>query len=142
MAHILHTGMARADEFVRPVRIGAMAPLGRKKMGKTPVLCKDAPGFIVNHVARPYYLEALRLLEQGLADADTIDALMEASGFKMGPFRLMDLIGNDINYAVSCSVYEAMGKPLRLQPSPIQEQKVKAGELGRKSGKGYYTYLQ
>ena len=85
---------------------------------------------------------ALRLLEQGLADADTIDALMEASGFKMGPFRLMDLIGNDINYAVSCSVYEAMGKPLRLQPSPIQEQKVKAGELGRKSGKGYYTYLQ
>jgi len=112
-----------------------------RQMGKTPVLCKDAPGFIVNHVARPYYLEALRLLEQGLADADTIDALMEASGFKMGPFRLMDLIGNDINYAVSCSVYEAMGKPSRLQPSPIQEQKVKAGELGRKSGKGYYTYL-
>jgi len=113
-----------------------------RQMGKTPVLCKDAPGFIVNHVARPYYLEALRLLEQGLADADTIDALMEASGFKMGPFRLMDLIGNDINYAVSCSVYEAMGKPSRLQPSPIQEQKVKDGELGRKSGKGYYTYLQ
>ena len=112
-----------------------------KKMGKTPVLCKDAPGFIVNHVARPYYLEALRLLEQGFADADTIDALMEASGFKMGPFRLMDLIGNDINYAVSCSVYEAMGKPSRLQPSSIQEQKVKDGELGRKSGKGYYTYL-
>ncbi|HEY8968771.1 MAG TPA: 3-hydroxyacyl-CoA dehydrogenase family protein, partial [Puia sp.] len=113
-----------------------------RQMGKTPVLCKDAPGFIVNHVARPYYLEALRLLEQGLADADTIDTLMEASGFKMGPFRLMDLIGNDINYAVSCSVYEAMGKPSRLQPSPIQEQKVKDGELGRKSGKGYYTYLQ
>jgi len=113
-----------------------------KAMGKTPVLCKDAPGFIVNHVARPYYLEALRLLEQGLADADTIDAIMEASGFKMGPFRLMDLIGNDINYAVSCSVYEAMGKPSRLQPSPIQEQKVNNGELGRKSGKGYYTYLQ
>lgn len=112
-----------------------------KKMGKTPVLCKDAPGFIVNHVARPYYLEALRLLEQGLTDTDTIDTLMEASGFKMGPFRLMDLIGNDINYAVSCSVYEAMGKPSRLQPSPIQEQKVKDGELGRKSGKGYYTYL-
>jgi 3-hydroxybutyryl-CoA dehydrogenase len=112
-----------------------------KKMGKTPVLCKDAPGFIVNHVARPYYLEALRLLEQGVADAGTIDALMEASGFKMGPFRLMDLIGNDINYAVSCSVYEAMGKPSRLQPSPIQEQKVKDGELGRKSGKGYYNYL-
>jgi len=112
-----------------------------RQMGKTPVLCKDAPGFIVNHVARPYYLEALRLLEEGAADYATIDDIMEASGFKMGPFRLMDLIGNDINYAVSCSVYQAMGKPLRLQPSPIQEQKVKDGELGRKSGKGYYTYL-
>jgi 3-hydroxybutyryl-CoA dehydrogenase len=112
-----------------------------RQMGKTPVLCKDAPGFIVNHVARPYYLEALRLLEQGIADAATIDSLMEASGFRMGPFRLMDLIGNDINYAVSCSVYEALGKPSRLKPSPIQEQKVKDGDLGRKSGKGYYTYL-
>ena len=112
-----------------------------RQMGKTPVLCKDAPGFIVNHVARPYYLEALRLLEQGEADIATIDALMEATGFKMGPFRLMDLIGNDINYAVSCSVYEAMGKPSRLQPSPIQEQKVKDGDLGRKTGKGYYNYL-
>jgi 3-hydroxybutyryl-CoA dehydrogenase len=111
-----------------------------KEMGKTPVLCKDAPGFIVNHVARPYYLEALRLVEQGLADFDTIDSLMEATGFKMGPFRLMDLIGNDVNYAVSCSVYEAMGRPERLQPSPIQEQKVRQGELGRKTGKGYYTY--
>jgi 3-hydroxybutyryl-CoA dehydrogenase len=111
------------------------------KMGKTPVLCKDAPGFIVNHVARPYYLEALRLVEQEGIGFDTIDDVMEASGFKMGPFRLMDLIGNDINYAVSCSVYEAMGKPSRLTPSPIQEQKVKDGELGRKTGKGYYTYL-
>ncbi|MBN9379329.1 MAG: 3-hydroxybutyryl-CoA dehydrogenase [Chitinophagaceae bacterium] len=112
-----------------------------KKMGKTPVLCKDAPGFIVNHVARPYYLEALRLVEEGVAGFDTIDDIMEASGFKMGPFRLMDLIGNDINYAVSCSVYEAMNKPSRLRPSPIQEKKVKDGELGRKTGKGYYTYL-
>jgi 3-hydroxybutyryl-CoA dehydrogenase len=111
-----------------------------RQMGKTPVLCKDAPGFIVNHVARPYYLEALRLLEQGLADIETIDTLMEASGFKMGPFRLMDLIGNDINYAVSCSVYEALGQPERLQPSPIQEQKVREGRLGRKTGEGYYTY--
>jgi len=111
-----------------------------QKMGKTPVLCKDAPGFIVNHVARPYYLEALKLIEQGIADYETIDTLMEATGFKMGPFRLMDLIGNDINYAVSCSVYEAMGRPERLQPSPIQEQRVQKGELGRKSGKGYYNY--
>jgi 3-hydroxybutyryl-CoA dehydrogenase len=111
-----------------------------RQMGKSPVLCKDAPGFIVNHVARPYYLEALRLLEEGLADIETIDALMEATGFKMGPFRLMDLIGNDINYAVSCSVYEALGQPERLKPSPIQEQKVREGKLGRKTKEGYYTY--
>jgi 3-hydroxybutyryl-CoA dehydrogenase len=111
-----------------------------KQFGKIPVLCKDAPGFIVNHVARPYYLEALRLVEQCISDFETIDALMEASGFKMGPFKLMDLIGNDINYAVSCSVYEAMNKPERLKPSPIQEERVKKNELGKKTGKGYYVY--
>jgi 3-hydroxybutyryl-CoA dehydrogenase len=113
-----------------------------RRMGKVPVICKDAPGFIVNHVARPYYLEALKLVEEGLGDIETIDALMEASGFRMGPFRLMDLIGNDINYAVSCSVYEAMGRPERLKPSPVQEQKVQKGELGRKTGKGFYSYIQ
>jgi 3-hydroxybutyryl-CoA dehydrogenase len=110
-----------------------------KQMGKTPVLCKDSPGFIVNRVARPYYLEALRLMETGAA-IETIDQLMEASGFKMGPFRLMDLIGNDINYAVSASLYEALGKPDRLRPSVIQKGKVEIGELGRKTGKGYYSY--
>jgi len=110
-----------------------------KQLGKTPVLCKDAPGFIVNHVARPYYLEALRLMETGVA-IETIDSLMEASGFKMGPFKLMDLIGNDVNYTVSTSVYEAMNKPERLKPSPIQKEKVEKGELGRKTGKGYYNY--
>jgi 3-hydroxybutyryl-CoA dehydrogenase len=112
------------------------------QLGKTPVICRDSPGFIVNHVARPYYLEALRLVEQGVADVATVDTLMEAAGFKMGPFRLMDLIGNDVNYTVSCSVYEAMGRPLRLRPSPLQEQKVKEGALGRKTGKGYYRYEQ
>jgi 3-hydroxybutyryl-CoA dehydrogenase len=111
-----------------------------EQMGKTAVLCKDAPGFIVNHVARPYYLEALRLAEAGIADFETIDTLMEASGFRMGPFRLMDLIGNDINYAVSCSVYEALGEPLRLRPSLLQQEKVQKGELGRKTRKGYYRY--
>jgi 3-hydroxybutyryl-CoA dehydrogenase len=111
-----------------------------RQLGKIPVLCKDAPGFIVNHVARPYYLEALKLVEEGFGDLETIDTLLEASGFKMGPFRLMDLIGNDVNYAVSCSVYEAMGRPERLRPSPIQEEKVKKGELGKKTGKGYYDY--
>lgn len=128
-----------STKFTNQETMGTVMDLVRQ-MGKTPVLCKDAPGFIVNHVARPYYLEALKLVEEGLADFETIDTLLEASGFKMGPFRLMDLIGNDVNYAVSCSVYEAMGRPERLKPSPVQEQKVQKGELGRKTGKGYYHY--
>jgi 3-hydroxybutyryl-CoA dehydrogenase len=111
-----------------------------RSLGKTPVVCADSPGFIVNRVARPYYLEALYLAEQGVADPKIIDGLMEATGFKMGPFALMDLIGNDINYSVSCIVYEALGKPPRLQPSSLQEKKVKEGSLGRKTGKGYYEY--
>ena len=110
-----------------------------KKMGKTPVVCKDSPGFIVNRVARPYYIESLRLAEEG-ADIATIDAMLEASGFKMGPFKLMDLIGNDVNYAVSCSVYDQLNQPERLKPSYIQKEKVEKGELGKKSGKGYYDY--
>jgi 3-hydroxybutyryl-CoA dehydrogenase len=109
-------------------------------MNKVPVICKDSPGFIVNRVARPYYIESLKLAEDGVADYATIDALMEASGFKMGPFKLMDLIGNDINYAVSCSVYEQLGKPERLKPSSLQKQKVESNQLGRKTGKGYYKY--
>lgn len=119
--------------------IAALVELA-SQMNKVPVVCKDAPGFIVNRVARPYYIESLKLVEDGVADYATIDALMEASGFKMGPFKLMDLIGNDINYAVSCSVYEQLGKPERLKPSPIQKEKVEKAELGRKTGKGYYSY--
>lgn len=111
-----------------------------KQMGKVPVVCKDSPGFIVNRVARPYYIEALRLAEEGISDFSTMDSLLEATGFKMGPFKLMDLIGNDINYAVSCSVYEQMNQPERLKPSPIQKGKVEKGELGRKTGMGYYDY--
>lgn len=110
------------------------------QMGKTPVVCKDSPGFIVNRVARPYYIESLRLIEEGVSDMQQIDHLLEATGFKMGPFRLMDMIGNDVNYAVSVSVYEQLGSPERLKPSFIQEEKVKMGELGKKSGKGYYSY--
>ena len=110
-----------------------------KDMGKTPVLCKDSPGFIVNRVARPFYIESLRLAEEGIAP-ERIDTLLESAGFKMGPFRLMDLIGNDINYAVSESVYEQLGKPERLQPSPLQKSKVDKKELGKKSGKGFYNY--
>ncbi len=111
-----------------------------KQIGKTAVLCKDAPGFIVNRVARHYYLEAMKLVEEGLATIETVDAVMEATGFKMGPFRLMDLIGMDINYGVSQIVWDALGKPERLTPSPLQQQKVAAGELGRKTGKGFYEY--
>jgi 3-hydroxybutyryl-CoA dehydrogenase len=111
-----------------------------KLMGKTPVMCKDSPGFIVNRVARPYYIESLRLAEDGLISFSQADRVLEASGFKMGPFKLMDLIGNDVNFAVSNSVYEQLGRPERLRPSPIQQLKVKNGELGKKSGKGYYEY--
>lgn len=109
-------------------------------MGKTPVVCKDAPGFIVNRVARHYYLEAMKLVEDGLATIETVDAVMESTGFKMGPFKLMDLIGMDINFGVSNIVWEALGKPERLTPSILQKQKVDAGELGRKTGKGFYEY--
>lgn len=111
-----------------------------KQLGKTPVLCKDSPGFIVNRVARPYYIESLRLAEEKTGDFTTIDSLMEATGFKMGPFKLMDLIGNDINYAVSCSVYGQLDKPERLRPSSIQKEKVETGQLGKKTNKGYYDY--
>ena len=111
-----------------------------RKFGKTGVVCKDSPGFIVNRVARPYYIESLRLAEEGVADFETIDRVLENSGFKMGPFKLMDLIGNDVNYAVSCSVFEQLNQPDRLKPSYIQKEKVDAGELGKKTGKGYYNY--
>lgn len=111
-----------------------------KSFGKTPVVCKDAPGFIVNRVARPFYIEALRIAEEGIADFATIDRLVESRGFRMGPFKLMDLIGNDVNYAVSCSVYEQLHQPERLKPSYLQKQKVDAGALGKKTGKGYYDY--
>lgn len=107
---------------------------------KVPVLCTDAPGFIVNRVARPYYLEALRLVEAGAGDYASIDRILEATGFRMGPFRLMDLIGNDINLAVTRSLYAASGEAPRFKPSPLQEAAVARGDLGRKTGKGYYTY--
>lgn len=110
-----------------------------KELGKTPVLCKDSPGFIVNRVARPYYIESLRLAEEGVEIAQ-IDRVLEAAGFRMGPFRLMDLIGHDINYSVSVSVYNQLGQPERLKPSPLQQQLVQDGKLGRKSGSGFYNY--
>ena len=110
------------------------------QMKKTPVMCKDAPGFIVNRVARHYYLEAMKLVETDVADFESIDKVLEASGFKMGPFKLMDLIGNDVNLAVSQSLYDACDKAERFKPSPIQADKVAKGELGKKTKKGFYNY--
>jgi len=110
------------------------------QMKKTPVMCKDAPGFIVNRVARHYYLEAMKLVETGVASFENVDETLEASGFKMGPFKLMDLIGNDVNLAVSQSLYDASNKADRFKPSPVQIEKVAKGELGKKTKKGYYTY--
>ena len=110
------------------------------QMKKTPVMCKDAPGFIVNRVARHYYLEAMKLVESGIATIESVDEIMEASGFKMGPFKLMDLIGNDVNLAVSTSLYESCKKQERFKPAALQIDKVAKGELGKKSGKGFYEY--
>ena len=123
----------------RPETVLSVMELARA-MDKTAVLCEDSPGFIVNRVARQYYLESMRIVANGATDLVTADELMESCGFKMGPFRLMDLIGNDINFAVSSSLYEALGRPERLKPSPLQREKVEKGELGRKTGKGYYGY--
>ncbi len=111
-----------------------------KKLGKVPVMAKDAPGFIVNRVARHFYVEGLKVLEEGVADVGAIDRLVEASGFRMGPFRLMDLIGVDTNFSVTTSMFHAFHQDGKFRPSRIQEQKVDAGHHGRKSGKGFYDY--
>ncbi|WP_330115340.1 3-hydroxyacyl-CoA dehydrogenase PaaH [Pseudomonas sp. JS3066] len=111
--------------------------------GKQPVHTRSTPGFIVNRVARPFYAESLRLLQEGAADCATLDALMrDAGGFRMGAFELTDLIGHDVNYAVTCSVFDAYYGDFRFQPSLIQKELVDAGRLGRKSGHGFYSYAE
>ncbi|HUI63197.1 MAG TPA: 3-hydroxyacyl-CoA dehydrogenase NAD-binding domain-containing protein [Bacteroidota bacterium] len=120
--------------------IGRTSDLARA-MGKTPILCNDSPGFIVNRIARPFYGEALRLLGEGVSTPEEIDRIVRLSAnFRMGPFELMDLIGIDVNYAVTQSVYERSFFEPRFRPHPIQRQMVEAGMLGRKSGKGFYSY--
>jgi 3-hydroxybutyryl-CoA dehydrogenase len=108
--------------------------------GKTCVQAADAPGFIVNRVARHYYVEALKLAEERVTDFETIDALMESCGFKMGPFKLMDLIGVDTNFSVTSSMYHLFHQDGKFRPSRMQQQKVDAGHHGRKTGKGFYSY--
>lgn len=127
-----------ATEAAIPARCVALL----RNWGKTPVVCQDTPGFIVNRVARPFYGEALRILEEGLADAPTIDAAMRGAGFRMGPFELMDLIGNDINYTVTRTVWEAFHYDPRYKPSFTQQRLVESGRLGRKSGRGHYSYAE
>jgi len=109
--------------------------------GKVTVVAKDTPGFIVNRVARPFYGESLRILEEGKADVPTIDwALTELGGFRMGPFTLMDYIGHDVNYTVTETVFEAFFYDPRYKPSFTQKRLAQAGYLGRKSGRGFYQY--
>jgi 3-hydroxybutyryl-CoA dehydrogenase len=120
-----------------------LAPFCKKLiegMGKTCVLAADAPGFIVNRVARHYYVEGLKIAEERVADFETIDHLMEATGFKMGPFRLMDLIGVDTNFSVTTSIYNLFHQDGKFRPNRIQQQKVNAGHYGKKTGKGFYSY--
>jgi 3-hydroxybutyryl-CoA dehydrogenase len=114
-----------------------------KAWGKKPVHTRSTPGFIVNRVARPFYAESLRLLQEGAAECPTLDALMrDAGGFAMGAFELTDLIGHDVNYAVTCSVFDAYYGDTRFLPSLIQKELVDAGRLGRKSGHGFYSYAE
>lgn len=112
-----------------------------KSWDKTIVTSKDTPGFIVNRVARPFYGESLRILEEGVADVATIDwAMKELGGFRMGPFELMDLIGHDVNYKVTCTVFREFYYDPRFKPSFTQKRLVEAGWLGRKTGRGFYQY--
>jgi 3-hydroxybutyryl-CoA dehydrogenase len=122
--------------------LAATTEVGRR-MGRTPIRAKDCPGFIANRLARPFTLESLRMLAEGVADAATIDRVCRlGGGFRMGPFELIDLIGLDVNLSVARSFHRQGGEPERWRPSPIQERMVEEGKLGRKSGRGFYEYSE
>lgn len=121
-------------------RVAELTKQFAEKLNKVAVMAKDSPGFIVNRVARHFYVEGLKVLEEGVADIETIDQLMQASGFKMGPFQLMDLIGVDTNFSVTTSMFNSFYQDSKFRPSRIQQQKVDAGHHGRKTGKGFYNY--
>lgn len=121
--------------------LAASAQALMERWNKLPVLASDTPGFVVNRIARPFYGEAIRLLEEGVAEAATIDwAMKEVGGFRMGPFELMDFIGNDVNYAVTRSVFDAFFYDPRYRPSLTQRRLVEARFLGKKTGRGHYDY--
>jgi 3-hydroxybutyryl-CoA dehydrogenase len=129
-----------ATESSSAAALDAADEVGRR-LGRTPIRARDSPGFIANRLARPFGLESLRMLAEGVADAQTIDRVVRlGGGFRMGPFELIDLIGLDVNLSVARSFYRQGGEPERWRPSPIQEQMVSEGRLGRKSGRGYYEY--
>ena len=108
--------------------------------GRTPVRAADAPGFIVNRVNRPFTIEALRIVEEGAASVDQVDAAMREAGYPLGPFELMDLTGIDVTHAAATAIWDRLGRPDRLRPSPLQEERVAAGSLGRKTGVGFHRY--
>ncbi|NLF63895.1 MAG: 3-hydroxybutyryl-CoA dehydrogenase [Chloroflexi bacterium] len=138
-AHIMRlVEIIRGEDTSDETVAAADAFVGR--LGKQAVHCQDTPAFVVNRVARPFYGEAFRLLGEGAADVATIDRLMRSIGFRMGPFELIDLIGCDINYDVTRAVYEAYFQEPRYRPHPIQQRMVESGRLGRKSGRGFYSY--
>jgi 3-hydroxybutyryl-CoA dehydrogenase len=129
-----------ATESSSPLALDALTAVA-KEMDRTPIRAKDSPGFVANRLARPFSLESLRMLADGVADAATIDRVVRiGGGFRMGPFELLDLIGLDVNLTIACSFYEQGGRPERWRPSPIQEGMVAEGRLGRKSGRGFYEY--
>jgi len=155
--HVLHPERVVGLHFFNPAPVLALVEVvaGRRSAdwavdraasivegwGKTPVRAADSPGFIVNRVNRPFTLEPLRQLHAGMGSVESIDGALRAAGFPMGPFALMDLIGIDVNLAAARGLWEGFGRPPRFRPSPIQEELVAAGRLGRKTGEGFYRYV-